>query len=70
MGKSRIYEMLKVGEVICNIGQVTNEDRRLLDRLVKQGIAAKWRGYWFPVAGASHGIGPLKTCWGLKAVSP
>jgi hypothetical protein len=70
MGNHRIYELLNAGEVICNIGQVTKEDRRLLDRLVRSGIADKWRGHWFPIAGASHGIGTLKTCWALKVVSP
>jgi hypothetical protein len=66
MGKSRIYEALNAGEVICDIGQVTPADRRLLDRLVRRKAAVKWRGYWFPIAGASHGIGPLKTCWALQ----
>jgi hypothetical protein len=70
MGNHRIYEVLRAGEVICNVGHVTKEDRRLLDRLVRAGTAVKWRGYWFPVAGASHGIGPLKTCWSLKQASP
>jgi hypothetical protein len=66
MGNYRIYEVLKGAEVICDIGQVTKDDRRLLNRLVRAGTAVKWRGYWFPVAGASYGIGPIKTCWALK----
>ena len=70
MGKSRIYEALKAGEVICNTGQVTKTDRALLDRLVRHGHAVKWRGHWFPIVGASHGIGPLKTCWAIQRSSP
>jgi hypothetical protein len=66
MGKYHIYEVLKSGEVICDIGQVTIDDRRLLGRLVNKGVAVQWRGHWFPVSGASLGIGPLKTCWALK----
>jgi len=53
------------GEVVCNTGQVPAEVERELNKLVRKGVAVKWRGYWFPVAGASYGIGPLKTCWGL-----
>lgn len=50
--------------VVCDIGQLTTTDRRRLDAEVRRGALAKWRGYWFPVAGASYGIGPLKTCYG------
>lgn len=53
------------GQIICNIGQVGPQAARRLDKLVKAGHLAKWRGYWYPTAGANFGIGPLKTCWGL-----
>jgi len=66
---SHTISSLMAGEVICDIGQVTKDDRRLLDRLVRKGDAVKWRGYWFPVAGASFGIGPLKMCWALKGAA-
>jgi hypothetical protein len=56
------------GAVVCNIGQVTQADKRALDKMVKAGTLVKWRGHWFPVAGASWGLGPLKTCWGLPTV--
>lgn len=53
------------GRIICNIGQVGPQAARQLDKLVKAGKLAKWRGYWYPSAGSNFGIGPLKTCWGL-----
>lgn len=56
------------GEVICNIGQVDAKSARQLDKLAKSGTLVKWRGYWYPVAGAAYGIGPLKSCWGLASV--
>jgi hypothetical protein len=52
------------GEVVCSIGQIDNETRRTLDRMVKFGTLTKWRGHFAPVAGAPHGFGPLKTCYG------
>jgi hypothetical protein len=58
-----ILKALRAGEVICNIGQITKKDRYLLDRLVRDGTVTNWRGHWASVAGASYGIGPLKTCW-------
>lgn len=51
-------------EVVVNIGQIDLATKLALDREVRAGRLAKWRGYWFPVAGGSWGIGPLKTCWG------
>jgi hypothetical protein len=58
------------GEVICDIGQLNYNpiQKRALIRAVRSGIVVKWRGYWFPNAGAPFGIGPLKTCYGLPAV--
>lgn len=53
-------------EIICNIGQVSAADKRLLDKATKRGDIAKWRGCWFPVPGAPFGLGPLKSCWGPK----
>ena len=55
------------GEIICNTGQVSATAARQLDKLVRAGKLAKWRGYWYPTPGANFGIGPLKTCWGLPA---
>ena len=54
------------GKVVCNIGQVIKADKRRLEKLVKAGTINKWRGYWYPVPGASYGMGPLKTCWGKR----
>lgn len=51
------------GEVVVNIGQVGPLSKAALDRAVRAGKLAKWRGHWFPIAGATYGIGPLKTCW-------
>lgn len=57
------------GQVIPDIGQVTPGEKRALDQAVRAGQLAKWRGKWFPVAGASFGIGPDKTCWGLPSIA-
>lgn len=57
-------ERIGLGEVVPNIGQLSKADCRTLDRYVRWGIVEKGRGYWFPVAGAPFGIGPLKTCYG------
>ena len=56
------------GRVVISLGQLTDGDRRALDREVKRGRLEKWRGHWFPVSGASFGIGPLKLCWGLPGM--
>lgn len=60
---NHVLESFHAGEVVCNIGQVDAATKRELDRAVRQGVARKWRGCWFPDPGASWGIGPLKTCW-------
>lgn len=56
------------GEVICNIGHISPETERALNKLVRTGELAKWRGHWYPTSGAPWGIGPLKTCWGLPEI--
>jgi len=66
--QDRIIPAALDGEVICNIGQIAPETELKLNKLVRIGGLAKWRGYWFPTAGAPWGIGPLKTCWGLPAI--
>lgn len=55
------------GEVIVQISQIAPDTVKHLDKLVRSGTLVKWRGKWFPVAGASYGLGPDKTCWGLKS---
>lgn len=60
-----IIDEALAGDVICNIGQVDEPTKRALDKLVRVGTLLKWRGYWYPVAGACYGIGPPKSCWGL-----
>jgi hypothetical protein len=50
--------------VVVDIGQLSQADRRALDREVRRGKLQKWRGRWCPVPGAPWGIGPLKTCYG------
>lgn len=55
------------GEVVVNIGQVDKPTARALDKMVRTGELLKWRGKWYPVAGASWGLGPDKTCWGLAS---
>jgi hypothetical protein len=58
-----ILEMAQ-NRVVPMIGQASTKERTALDRAVRRGEIEKWRGYWFPVAGAPFGIGPLKTCYG------
>lgn len=57
------------GDVVCDIGQVDMPTKRMLDNLAKDGTLAKWRGHWYPTAGAPWGIGPLKSCWGPPEVA-
>lgn len=53
------------GGILVNIGQLDKPTKRALDRLVKRGRIAKWRGHWFPFDGhPTYGMGPLKTCYG------
>jgi hypothetical protein len=56
------------GYVLCDIGQIDAHDKRILESAVRHGHIAKWRGRWYPHPGASYGIGPLKTCYGLASV--
>ena len=53
------------GEVVVDIGQIAPETKRKLEKLVRKGTLLKWRGKWYPVAGAAYGLGPDKTCYGL-----
>lgn len=66
-GQDRVISEALSGSVIVNIGHIGKETEKQLNKLVRSGTLVKWRGHWFPVAGASHGIGPLKTCWGLAS---
>lgn len=61
-------ETFYCGKVVVCIGQVPDEVRRQFEKLVRKGVAVKWRGKWYPVAGASFGLGPDKTCYGLASV--
>jgi hypothetical protein len=55
-------------KVIANIGQVHGLWQRMLEREVRAGRLTKWRGKWFPQAGAPYGLGPDKTCYGTPAL--
>lgn len=57
------------GQVVVSIGQITPVMKAVMDRAVRAGKLAKWRGKWFPVAGASLGLGPDKTCWSTPEVA-
>jgi hypothetical protein len=65
-----MVDFVKLAEtrVVVNIGQIDKPTKSALEREVRAGRLAKWRGYWFPVAGADYGIGPLKTCYGPTSV--
>lgn len=67
MSTQRIIDEALSGEVVVNIGQVDKPTARALDKMVRAGTLRKWRGKWFPVSGASWGLGPDKTCWGLAS---
>lgn len=62
-----IVPAVLTGEVIVNIGQIAPDTVKQLDKLVRAGTLLRWRGKWYPVAGASFGLGPDKTCWGLAS---
>ena len=51
-------------KVIANIGQIDAAGKRALEREVRAGRLAKWRGAWFPQTGAPYGMLPFKTCYG------
>lgn len=57
------------GEVVVDIGHLGKIDVRLLDRAVRAGKLVKWRGKWFPNAGAPVGVGPDKNCWSTPEVA-
>lgn len=63
-----IIPALLAGEVIVNIGQIAPETAKQLAKMVRAGTVLKWRGKWYPVAGAAWGLGPDKTCWALPIV--
>ena len=50
--------------VVPDIGQIDHPSRLALNRMVRAGTIAKWRGRWAPEAGAPWGLGGLKTCYG------
>lgn len=61
-------QQLCINGVICNIGQISKQVARKLDKWAKrpENKIVKFRGHWFPVAGCPEGIGPLKTCWAFQ----
>jgi hypothetical protein len=65
--QDRFIPAALAGDVIVNIGHISPATERQLNKLVAAGTLLKWRGKWYPVAGASFGIGPDKTCWGLAS---
>ena len=56
------------GRVICNIGQLSHETKLALEREIRAGRLAKWRGYWYPAPGMLWGLGPPKMCYGLPRI--
>lgn len=62
--ESALRELLSGENVVADTGQVRGLWKRQLEREVRAGRLVKWRGKWFPVAGAPGGIGPDKTCYG------
>ena len=62
--ETALANVLAGRKVVANIGQVRGAWKRQLEREVRAGRLVKWRGKWFPVAGAKGAIGPDKTCYG------
>ena len=63
MAQKHIIDGALAGHVVCNIGQINEDTQAVLNGLVRAGKLVKWRGRWFPAAGAPWGMGPLKTCY-------
>jgi hypothetical protein len=53
---------------VPSIGQIDAAACRFLDREVRAGRLAKYRGYW-DSGHAAFGMGPLKTIYALPAVA-
>jgi hypothetical protein len=67
--ESALAAVLAGDRVIADIGQVNGAWKRALEKEVRAGRLAKWRGHWYPTAGAPWGIGPLKTCYGTPEIA-
>lgn len=65
--RSQVESALNADEVIVCIGQLSTEHKLALDLMARRGQIQKWRGKWFPVAGAPMGLGPDKACYGTAA---
>lgn len=63
-----LADVLAGREVVADIGQVKGAWKAQLQHEVRAGRLVTWKGKWFPVAGAPHGIGPDKTCYGTPEV--
>lgn len=62
--ESVLAEVLAGERVVPNIGQVRGLWKQMLEREVRAGRLAKWKGKWHPVAGAPWGMGSDKDCYG------
>lgn len=67
--ESALADVLSGADVVANIGQVKGLWKSMLDREVRAGRLAKWRGKWFPVAGAHFGLGPDRDCYGTPEIA-
>lgn len=65
--ESALADVLAGLDVIADIGQVKGVFKKALEKEVRAGRLTKWRGKWFPLAGAAFGLGPDKTCYGTTA---
>ena len=66
MNRDFVAEALQT--VVVDIGQIDPMSKRALAKAVRKGQIVKWRGCWYPVAGANWGIGSLKSCYGTPAM--
>lgn len=67
--ESALADVLAGRDVVPNIGQVKGAWKAALEKEVRAGRLTKWKGHWYPVAGAPWGMGPLKTCYGLPEIA-
>lgn len=62
----QLDEMIAERGGVPNIGQITPTVQRHLERRVRRGELAKYRGYWTTLTPA-YGFGPLKTIYAVPA---
>lgn len=60
--RKTIEAILNEDGAVVQIGQISPQDARMLDKLAKQGVLFKYRGHWDTMS-PKFGMGPLKSIW-------